>query len=203
MDRSKDWRHEVVLADGALVFMRPSEPGDRAAIERLDQELSPESRYFRYLTGGAGISPEARVGRTEGGSAEEFGFVALDEGTVVGYAFYAREPGAAVAEVAFEVADAYQGRGLGTLFLEHLATHAHEHGIHRFTAIAMAQNKRMIEVFRDAGFPKVSQRTGGIVEVEIDIDPSRHSRQAIRERHRRARERRRERTTFADTAGSH
>ena len=42
--------------------------------------------------------------------------------------------GADSAEVAFAIADAYQGRGLATALLAHLAAHAHAHGVTTFTA---------------------------------------------------------------------
>ena len=56
------------------------------------------------------------------------------------------------AEVAFTVADAHQGRGVGTLLLEHLAAIARRQGIDTFEAYVLGENNRMLEVFAASGF---------------------------------------------------
>ncbi len=56
------------------------------------------------------------------------------------------------AEVAFNVADAHHGRGLGSVLLEHLAAAARERGIRHFTAEVLPHNHRMLTVFREAGY---------------------------------------------------
>ena len=57
------------------------------------------------------------------------------------------------AEVAFAVADDFQGRGLGTILLAHLAETAGDNGIATFRAEVMPSNRRMIDMFRESGFP--------------------------------------------------
>src|SRR5205823_4292951 len=61
-----------------------------------------------------------------------------------------REPG--TAEVAFATADDFQGRGVATRMLEQLAEHAAARGIRRFDAEVLSDNRRMLGVFRSAGF---------------------------------------------------
>src|SRR4051794_3373472 len=56
------------------------------------------------------------------------------------------------AEVAFLVQDAHQGRGIAQILLEHLAQAGRERGIHRFVADVLPGNRRMIHIFRDAGY---------------------------------------------------
>src|SRR6185436_12234162 len=58
--------------------------------------------------------------------------------------------GDAVAEAAFTVADEFQGKGLGTALLERLAVIAAGAGIQSFQATTLADNARMIEVFRES-----------------------------------------------------
>ena len=48
----------------------------------------------------------------------------------------------ALAEVAFAVADAFQGKGLATMLLERLAVLASQHGFQRFQASTLADNQR-------------------------------------------------------------
>jgi len=57
------------------------------------------------------------------------------------------------AEVAFAVADEFQGRGVGTLLLGQLAEVAARQGIRVFEASVLPTNHRMLEVFRESGFP--------------------------------------------------
>jgi len=81
-----------------------------------------------------------------------------------------REPGAA--EVAFAVADDFQGRGAATRMLEQLATIAAERGIHRFDAEVMQGNRGMITVFERAGFDVRRKSAFGELTVSLDLSPS-------------------------------
>ena len=77
--------------------------------------------------------------------------VAGDPEHIVAHAAYMREtPGRA--EVAFVVADEWQGRGIATVLLAHLSELASAEGIATFTAVVLPDNRRMIQVFRDSGF---------------------------------------------------
>ncbi len=71
------------------------------------------------------------------------------------------------AEVAFAVADELQGHGLGTILLAHLAEVADEHGIDTFEAEVLPENHRMIEVFRESGFPVEVRSLPGSIRVEL------------------------------------
>lgn len=193
------WEGHVVLADGGLAFVRPVREGDAADLAALHNRMSRESRYLRYFTARSAL-PEAEILRSAAVDyRERMAFVAFVQGQLVGYACYARaqERADAPAEIAFQIEDAQQGRGLGTLLLERLAAFAHERGLHRFTASVLPQNRRMIEVFRDAGFPRNLRRASGVIEVELSIDPTRHSREATLRRHTAALEHARERIADA------
>jgi acetate---CoA ligase (ADP-forming) len=56
------------------------------------------------------------------------------------------------AEVAFAVADAWQGHGIATVLLAHLAQSASSAGIETFEATVLSSNHRMLQVFHDSGF---------------------------------------------------
>ena len=53
----------------------------------------------------------------------------------------------------FAVDGDWQGRGLATKLLAHLADRAAQRGVDVFTAITLPANHRMTGVFRDSGFP--------------------------------------------------
>jgi RimJ/RimL family protein N-acetyltransferase len=169
-----------VLADGGLAFVRPVREGDTPLLAALHERMSRESRYLRYFTARPSL-PAVELARSASVDyRDRMAFVGFVQGRLAAYACYARREGGedTSAEIAFHVEDAQQGRGLGTLMLERLAAYAHECGLHRFTASVLPQNRRMIEVFRDAGFPRSLRRGGGVIEVELEIDPTHHSREA-------------------------
>ena len=64
---------------------------------------------------------------------------------IVALAQYYREPGRDDAEVAFLVDDGYQGHGIGTILLEHLASEARRHGIRQFAANTLTENHKMLK----------------------------------------------------------
>ena len=53
---------------------------------------------------------------------------------VIGIGRYDRLQDGRTAEVAFNISDAYQGKGVGSVLLEHLAAVAQEHGVTKFVA---------------------------------------------------------------------
>jgi acetyl coenzyme A synthetase (ADP forming)-like protein len=107
-------------------------------------------------------------------------------GHIVAVARYDRPPGSDEAEVAFVVQDEFQGRGLGTVLLEHLASIARRHGIRRFTADTLSDNHRMLSVFRETGFARKYSRASEVVSVVLDIAPSREALEAAEERDRQS-----------------
>ncbi len=76
------------------------------------------------------------------------------------------------AEVAFVVADAHQGRGLGPILLEYLAAAAAENGLTMFVAEVLSENRNMVTVFREAGYQVSRTFDGGVLRLEFAIDPT-------------------------------
>jgi acetyl coenzyme A synthetase (ADP forming)-like protein len=73
------------------------------------------------------------------------------------------------AEVAFTIADALQGRGVGTRLLETLADIARAHGIQTFDAYVLADNQQMMRVFLDSGFEIHRRLDGGVFHVVLSL----------------------------------
>ena len=73
------------------------------------------------------------------------------------------------AEVAFVVADHWQGHGIATALLHRLAVYARRQGITRLLAITLATNAKMLEVLRRAGYPLSARYVSGEVEMALDI----------------------------------
>ena len=115
------YESDVVLRDGSTLRLRPVRPEDRDGLLALYDRLSPESRRFRFLATVAANEAEVeRLLRADHDS--DFVLVAEAGGRISGVALYLRDPRSPDrAEAAFAIADALQGRGVGTRMLEVLA----------------------------------------------------------------------------------
>jgi len=77
---------------------------------------------------------------------EHFVWVLVDgaDGPVVADVRFVRDANdPSVAEIAFIVADEYQGRGIGSVLMDALTIAAHVGGVRRFTARLLSDNMRM------------------------------------------------------------
>ncbi len=157
---------DVVLRDGSTVHVRPVRQGDELSVRAFLDALSPESIGFRFF--GAPDLDWVTAWSVDVDYADRYALVA-ESGTprsVIAHAAYIRLD-AARAEVAFMVADAWQGHGIGTILLAHLAGVAEKHGISTFTAEVLPANHRMIEVFRESGFPVDMRATPEAIAIEL------------------------------------
>jgi RimJ/RimL family protein N-acetyltransferase len=119
------------------VTVRPLRPGETAVVQAVFDALGPESRLRRFggaknVLTSADLDVLARVDSTH------HVLVAYADGEPIGIARLVREDDAA--EVAFEVADAWQRRGVGTMLVERLAADARAAGIRSFTADVAPDN---------------------------------------------------------------
>ena len=166
------WEADVALADGGTVHVRPILPSDGEAMARFHERQSPESIYFRFFSPRPRLS-EADIERfTTIDHRDRMAFVGLLGDELIGIARYDRHPTRSDAEVAFFTDDEHHGRGLATVLLEYLAAAAREVGISGFTATVLPQNRRMLSVFKQAGFEVHSRFAEGVVEVELAIEPT-------------------------------
>jgi acetyl coenzyme A synthetase (ADP forming)-like protein len=181
-----EWESDVVLADGGTVHIRPIRPDDSSALLALHQRLSADSIYLRFFSPVSAPTAEQLERLTRVDYDDRFALVGELGGDVVAVARYDRLNVPTDAEVAFTVQDDQQGRGLGTLMLEHLAGVARQRGITRFVASTLPQNRKMLDVFRNAGFEVERQFAGGVVDLSFPIAPTAASRAAQERREHEA-----------------
>src|SRR5690606_8550463 len=166
----RQWEADVVLSDGGTVHIRPITPDDADRIVAFHGRLSDRTRYFRYF-GPYPRMPKRDVERfTHVDYVNRVALVALLGDDIVAVGRYDRLGEQSSAEVAFVVQDDHQGRGLGSILLEHLAAAARERGLRRFVAEVLAENATMVRVFRDAGYQVSRAFEEGVVHLEFDID---------------------------------
>lgn len=158
---------DVILRDGSTLRLRSPAPEDFDAIKAFFDALDPDSRYMRFHGYERTDAPAAMYAQADGDA--RVALLGRHGDRIVAIAGYdrLREPGAA--EVAFAVADDFQGRGVATRMLEQLAAHAAETGVRRFDAEVLAGNRRMLGVFRGAGFETRREGFGEEVRMSLDL----------------------------------
>ncbi|MFG1844736.1 bifunctional acetate--CoA ligase family protein/GNAT family N-acetyltransferase [Micromonospora carbonacea] len=164
---------DVLLSDGSTVGLRPIRPDDAPGIVAMHARFSERTRYLRYFSPYPRI-PERDLNRfVHVDHVDREAFVVLAAGRIVAVGRYERlGPQAPEAEVAFVVEDAHQGRGIGSVLLEHLADAARRVGIVRFVAEVLPANGAMLRVFADFGYQVQRQYADGVVHLSFPIAPT-------------------------------
>ncbi|NYT96538.1 bifunctional GNAT family N-acetyltransferase/acetate--CoA ligase family protein [Salinispora sp. H7-4] len=164
---------DVLLSDGTTVQLRPIRPADAPGIVAMHSRFSERTRYLRYFSPYPRI-PERDLRRfVNVDHHDREAFVVLVSDQIVAVGRYERlGPAATEAEVAFVVEDAYQGRGIGSVLLEHLADAARRVGIPTFVAEVLPANNAMLRVFADFGYQVRRQFADGVVHLSFPIAPT-------------------------------
>jgi acyl-CoA synthetase (NDP forming)/GNAT superfamily N-acetyltransferase len=176
----------ALLIDGTTVSIREVLPGDLDAVRDMHRGMSPDNLYLRFF----GVSPRAadevaaRLCREPDRDHAALGVWLA--GDLIGVAEYERTAEAGEAEIALAVADGMQGRGVGTLLLEHLVSLARSRGLRAFRAETLARNIAMLRVFACAGLPVHRRTTHGVVEVTVPLTRDGSYLDAVAERERHA-----------------
>jgi acyl-CoA synthetase (NDP forming)/GNAT superfamily N-acetyltransferase len=209
------WEADVVLADGGTAHLRPIRPGDAELLRAFYARLSPESIYYRFFSPRPRLTDREIEHFTTVDYVDRVALIVTIGEAMVAVVRYDRvgardaaggngENGGAdgstgasgsspersqTAEVAFLVEDAHQGRGLGSVLLEHIAEAARERGIRRFVADVLPANLRMSKVFREAGYEAEQRFADGVLLLTLDLRPTETSQavMAAREHHAESR----------------
>jgi acyl-CoA synthetase (NDP forming)/GNAT superfamily N-acetyltransferase len=180
------WEADIVAADGGTVHLRPICPEDADGINGLMERSSDQTRYYRFFGPMKRLSEKDLHRFTHVDHVDRVAFVVLLGDQIVAVGRFDRYPGTDDAEVAFLVEDAHQGRGLGSVLLEHLAAAARERGIKNFVAEVLAQNSRMVRVFQDAGYASERSYEDGIVHLTFPIQQTEDALAVAYEREQRS-----------------
>lgn len=156
---------------GATVTIRTMQPEDRDIEHRFVRELSEQSRYYRFHSALKELSPYMLERFTHVNYPDEMAIIAtVPEGEgerQIGVARYARKPGSDTAEIAVVVADAWQGRGVGTCLLLNLRRLATEAGIRHVEASVLPDNRRMLGLARELGFSLKALKPADYSTIEL------------------------------------
>jgi acetyl coenzyme A synthetase (ADP forming)-like protein len=183
----KNLEKDVVLRDGRTVHLRAARPEDQGAVEDYLIGLSDESRRLRFWATSIDVTDLAAkaVLHEYPDHLTLLAVTGSDAGHVVGGAQFIRE-NATRAELSVSVADELQGSGLGSLLVGNLVEAAHQAGIATLEARVLPENHRMIDVFRQSGFPISIHAKPGSLSVEIATAPTEEAMMQFEDRETKA-----------------
>ncbi|MBL8518697.1 MAG: GNAT family N-acetyltransferase [Betaproteobacteria bacterium] len=148
------WVRRETLADGAEVIIRPLRAEDAARGIAAFNELSEHARYQRFMRAVNELSPDMLRELMKIDYRRTMAFVAEatagESPPLVGIARYAGRGKSC--EFAIVLADAWQGRGLGSRLMRPLMRYARRAGFKTMTGSTFSTNTPMIELAHRLGF---------------------------------------------------
>jgi acetyltransferase len=171
----------ITLSDGTVVTVRPIRPEDEPEMVKFHQSLSEESVRFRYF---GALSVEKRIAHERlvrtcfNDYDREIALVAELKKPeappeILGVGRLVRTHELDEAEFAILIADAWQGKGLGSALLKRLVETGRAEKFRRITGLILGENRTMLEVCRNTGFNLQWQSDAGEWKAEIKLYPSR------------------------------
>jgi RimJ/RimL family protein N-acetyltransferase len=160
------------LRGGRTVEIREQRPHDREGMQSALARSSSGSLYRRFFAVRREFSEKEADYFLDIDFVNHVALVAVanDAGqpTIVGGGRYVVvQPGQA--EVAFAIVDAYQGLGIGSALMRHLATLGREAGLREFTAEVLSENLPMLNVFERSGLAMSTERDGTVMHVTLRL----------------------------------
>ncbi|RQO76892.1 GNAT family N-acetyltransferase [Aquitalea sp. FJL05] len=146
----------ATLNDGMPVTIRPVRPEDAEMQQEFVRTLSDESRYNRYMSSIKQLSQTMLVRFTQLDYDREMALAMTCE-TEKGeeqqaVARFITDPDNEGCEFALEVADKWQGKGIGYILMNALFDAAREQGLKVMRGEVLAGNKGMLKLMHKLGF---------------------------------------------------
>lgn len=159
---------------GLKAHVRIIKPTDEAMIRDLFYDLSQESVYFRYFSPRRSMPHDNLQQYVNLKEENGISLVATsgprENRRIIAEARYLVEPSSKYPEVAFMVAEEYQGRGIATFLLQYLTEIAKERGIEGFQADVLLSNLPMIKVFERVPYVVHKRASEGVVTLTWRFD---------------------------------
>ncbi|HQD82592.1 MAG TPA: bifunctional acetate--CoA ligase family protein/GNAT family N-acetyltransferase [Quisquiliibacterium sp.] len=169
--------------DGQFYTIRPIQPEDADRLQAFMRALSPESRYFRFISTLSELTPKMLVRYTQIDYDRELALVAvqqrdplavppegaegaggaggsedLDEERIIGVVRYLLNPDRETCEFAIAIADDWQGKRLGSTLMRAIIEAARNKGLRRIEGYVLGSNARMLGLMTYLGFKVETDR---------------------------------------------
>jgi acetyltransferase len=144
------------LPDGRDIVIRPIRPEDAEIEDTFVRNLSPESKYFRFMQTLQELTPEMLIRFTQIDYDREMAFIATTtvEGKEAEIAVgrYVTNPDGKSCEFAIVVGDEWRRLGIGSRIMKSLIDSAVAHGLETMEGEILTENGNMISLARGMGF---------------------------------------------------
>ena len=153
------------LKGGGEYVIRPIHPDDATMLQELVGDLSPESRYFRFVATISELSPAmlarftlidydremALVAVLKERKVNEAG-ISVETQKIIGVSRYITNPDAISCEFSLLVADEFNGKGLGSRLMMSIMDVARDKGLKEIDGLVLANNPGMLKLMSSLGF---------------------------------------------------
>ena len=160
------------LRDDRPITIRALRPDDRAGMLAAIGRTSMQSLQRRFFVPKKGFSEREMAFFLDIDFESHVAIVAEipEDGSPViagGGRYIVVQPGQA--EVAFVVVDAYQGQGIGTILMRHLATLARNADLKELVAEVLPENTAMLKLFKKFGFRPDAKGSPQVVHLSLQL----------------------------------
>jgi RimJ/RimL family protein N-acetyltransferase len=160
----------------AHIYVRPLRRDEAGVLDRVFAGLSPQSRHLRFHSPIIRLTAPVRRALLAVDGRDHVALVAVARGKPVGIARLIRDPRRShEAEIAFEVVDAWQRRGVGRLLLTALAERATAIGVRRVRALVLPENAAAFAVLRSVFPVRFVRRDRDATELVCLVVDERHA----------------------------
>jgi ribosomal protein S18 acetylase RimI-like enzyme len=174
------------IATAPRVRVRPLTASDRDLIARVFDGLSPRSRLLRFLSPMPRLPKRSLDALSAIDGTSHAAWVAMQGDEPLGVVRWVRDRSdPRRAEIAIEVVDAHQGRGVGRRLADAAVAGAAQSGVERLTYDVDPSNAAAIALV--GGYPARTRYEDGLLTGEIATPAPARSRCASSSRRRRAR----------------
>ncbi|HKQ61230.1 MAG TPA: GNAT family N-acetyltransferase [Candidatus Polarisedimenticolaceae bacterium] len=157
------------LRGGEPVIVRPVRLSDEEPLRDLFYRLSDESTYRRFMAYRKRHPHEEMQRLVDLDYEQSMALVVCtqEDGveSILAMSRYDVDPATRLADVAFVVRDAWQGRGIGTLLLRRMSEIARDRGLPGFTADVLSTNHPMLSVFQKSGLQLQVEQARGVAHL--------------------------------------
>ena len=162
------------LADGTDITIRPIRPEDAEIEQSFVKGLSSQSKYFRFMRSLNELTQEMLVRFTQLDYHRELALIAVLEQdgreTELGVARYIINPDGQSCEFALVVADAWQGKGIGSRLMQALMEAARQRGLNEMNGEILATNHNMLHLMNSLGFSlRASSEDPGVRQASMAL----------------------------------
>lgn len=144
-------------APPTAMLMRPIRPDDAVRLKDFFDQLTPESRLWRFLHPIRVMSPQMVARFSQVDYDRDMALVAVEadkgyDAPLIGVARYFREPNESRCEFSIVVLDSWQSRGVARILMEHLIETARANGLDTMIGLVHGNNMKMLNFMRRLGF---------------------------------------------------